>query len=104
MLDASGLRRRPGRHPPVAHRHGRSIGIKQIFTDFARSSFRRLRSRPPGGPIAYSETQLEGYGMAPDGAVAYREWDHVDVDSRAVDDFPARMIALVEQHRPSRMP
>ena len=34
--------------------------------------------------------------MAPDGAVAYREWDHVDVDPRAVDDFPRKMIALVE--------
>src|SRR5690349_17241284 len=42
--------------------------------------------------------------MAPDGALAYREWDHVDVDPRAVDDFPRKMIALVEQHRPSRMP
>src|SRR6266550_4983380 len=42
--------------------------------------------------------------MAPDGAVAYREWDHVDVDPRAVDDFPRKMIALIEQHRPSRMP
>ena len=42
--------------------------------------------------------------MAPDGAVAYREWDHVDVDPRAVDDFPRKMTALVEQHRPSRMP
>jgi hypothetical protein len=42
--------------------------------------------------------------MAPDGALAYREWDHVDVDPRAVDDFPRKMIALIEQHRPSRMP
>ena len=42
--------------------------------------------------------------MAPDGALAYREWDHVDVDPRAIDDFPRAMIALVEQHRPSRMP
>src|SRR4029077_7773930 len=42
--------------------------------------------------------------MAPDGALAYREWDHVDVDPRAIDDFPRAMVALVEQHRPSRMP
>ena len=42
--------------------------------------------------------------MAPDGALAYREWDRVDVDPRAVDEFPRKMTALVEQHRPSRMP
>src|SRR4030095_15189219 len=42
--------------------------------------------------------------MAPDGALAYREGDHVDADPRVVDDFPRKMIALVEQHRPSRMP
>src|ERR671929_1567661 len=42
--------------------------------------------------------------MAPDGALAYKDWDHVDVDPRAIDDFPRAMVALVEQHRPSRMP
>ena len=42
--------------------------------------------------------------MAPDGALAYKDWDHVDVDPRTIADFPRAMVALVEQHRPSRMP
>jgi len=42
--------------------------------------------------------------MAPDGALAYRQWEHADVDPRAIADFPRAMVALVEQHRPSRMP
>src|SRR3979490_3206605 len=105
MLDASGSRRRAGERLPVAHRDNRSIGIKQIFTDFARSSFSAVAlPSPRQRHRIILKHKLEGYGMAPDGAVAYREWDHVSVDSRAVDDFPAKMTAMVEQHRPSRMP
>jgi len=60
--------------------------------------------RPPGGAIMKSDDDWRAIRMAPDGALAYKNWDHVDVDPRAIDDFPRAMVALIEQHRPSRMP
>src|SRR5437016_6294622 len=60
--------------------------------------------RPPGGAIMKSDDDWRAIRMAPDGALAYKDWDHVDVDPRTIDDFPRAMVALIEQHRPSRMP
>src|SRR5204862_158673 len=76
------------------------IEFLRIYRDHALAD----APRPPGGAIMKSDDDWRAIRMAPDGALAYKNWDHVDVDPRAIDDFPRAMVALIEQHRPSRMP
>jgi hypothetical protein len=42
--------------------------------------------------------------MAMQAAVGYKEWQMVEPDREAIEAFPTTVIAMVEQHRPSRMP
>src|SRR5436190_15214138 len=42
--------------------------------------------------------------MAMQAAVNLKHWDMVEPDHEAIEAFPQTVIAMVEQHRPSRMP
>jgi len=42
--------------------------------------------------------------MATLGSVAWREWDWIEPNPNIVDEFPNAIKALLEEHRPSRMP
>src|SRR5437773_12506488 len=71
----------------VANRPLRSTGVNRIFTDLPRSCPRRCAPSPRRRHHEIRRL-LEAIRMAPDGALAYKNWDHVDVDPRAIDAFP----------------
>jgi pyrroloquinoline quinone (PQQ) biosynthesis protein C len=47
---------------------------------------------------------LEEYRMATPDSLALQEWDWLEPNPDTVDEFPRVIKALLEQHRPSRMP
>src|SRR6266404_9787661 len=54
--------------------------------------------------LLLAEQISEGGRMGLRSSLAYKEWDNFEPEPNAVDGFPGAMMALLDQHRPSRMP
>src|ERR1700674_3558877 len=51
-----------------------------------------------------TEQIQEGSGMGLRSNLAYNEWDNFGPEADAVEGFHRNMMALLDKHRPSRMP